>query len=108
MANTTLDVIRDILILGVTPITLAIIAYKQVVIGNRQKVIHRQIDGMKSELVTAVAGRNKAEGQLEGLAQGKQEVVDAAKVVEHDAVQKVKIVEQSKAVDVKVEKDKSE
>lgn len=106
MPNTTVEAIRDIVSI-LTPVAIAFIAYKQVQLNNKQKVIGTQIDGMKSELVDAVAGRNKAEGQLEGMDKAKQEVIDAAKVVVVPGVQEVKIVEQSKPVDVKIDKGKT-
>lgn len=102
MPNSTFETIKDIVTI-VTPAFIAYIAYKQAIISNRQKVIHTQIDGMKSELVDAVAGRNVAEGQLKGMEQAKQEAIVAIKVAPAPKVQEVKIVEQSKPVDVKID-----
>lgn len=108
MANTTIETVRDIVTV-LTPVFIAYIAYKQAIISNRQKVIHTQIDGMKSELVDAVAGRNKAEGQIAGMEKERQDVKDTAKVAADTPakVQDVNIVEQSKTVTVKIDdKDK--
>lgn len=109
MANTTLETIKDILVLVVTPITLALIAYKQVRISIKQAVIHKQIDGMKSELVAAVAGKENAEGQLKGMEKARQDTIidSTAKAVAAviPEVQKVEVVEQAKPIVVEVKKD---
>lgn len=99
MPNTTVETIRDIVSI-ITPVAIAFIAYKQVQLNNKQKVIGTQIDGMKSELVEAVAGKNKAEGKLSGLEQAKQEAID----IKVQGIQEVKIVEQAKPIDVNVKK----
>lgn len=100
MPNTTVETIRDIVSI-LTPVAIAFIAYKQVQLNNKQKIIGTQIDGMKSELVEAVAGRNVAEGELKGLAKAKQN----AKDIKLEGVQEVKIVEQTKAVEVEIKKE---
>lgn len=98
MPNSTIETIKDIVVI-LTPVAIAFIGYKQAQISNRQKVIHAQIDGMKSELVEAVKGRGEAEGQLAGIAQEKA----AAVVIKTPVVQEVKIVEQAKPIDVKID-----
>lgn len=108
MTKEALDTIKDIIIMGVTPITIAYLAFKQVQIANRQKVIHTQIDGMKSELVAAVAGRENAEGQLKGLETAKQDAKDIAILVATappPSVQQVEVVGQTKTVDVNIKKE---
>lgn len=100
MANSVMETVKDIVTI-LTPVALAIIAYKQVQLNNKQKVIGTQIDGMKSELVDAVAGRNKAEGQLQGMEKAKKDAVE----IKVQGVQEVKIVEQAKPIDVKVKKE---
>lgn len=119
MASTG-EVIRDIVI-ALTPFGMAYLAFKQSQIANRQKVIHGQIDGMKTELVEAVKGRGEAEGKIQGIEQAKgdaatvikdakstaetliKDAKDAAATLKDAAstVQEVKIVEQAKPIDVK-------
>lgn len=102
MANSTVETIKDIVTI-ITPVAIAYIALKQTQLHNKQKVIGVQIDGMKSELVEAVKGRAAAEGEIVGMAKAKEE---AAVVIKTAGVQEVKIVEQAKPIDVKIDTGK--
>lgn len=102
MTNAIIQTIKDIVVI-LTPVALAIIAYKQSQMSNKQKTIGVQIDGMKTELVEAVKGRAEAEGQLTGMAKAKEEAAVVATTTKTE-VQEVKIVEQAKPIDVKIDK----
>lgn len=108
------------IITGVVTLGVALFGYLRIK-ASQQKIeekvdtYHKEVNGMKSELITAVAGQNVAEGQLKGLQQAKDDsitakavVVEAARVLAETptAVQEVKIVEQAKPIDVKIEKEK--
>lgn len=100
MPNTTLETIKDILVLAVTPIALGYMVYKQAIIGKK-------VDGMTSKLVDAEKGKSNAEGQLAGMEKVKQEVIVAAKVIA-DApivIQPVEVVGQAKPVEVQIKKE---
>lgn len=92
------------IITGVVTLALALIGYFKLKIG--QDKIAVKVDGMTSKLVDAEKGKSNAEGQLTGMAQEKQSAIDAAKVVVVPGVQEVKIVEQAKPIDVKIDKGK--
>lgn len=96
MPNTTFETIKDIIVLGITPMVLGYMIYKQAMIGKK-------VDGMTSALVVAEKGKSSAEGKLEGMEKVKQEIKDTSKVVPE--VQEVKIVEQAKTLEVKVKKE---
>lgn len=107
MPNTIISTIKDIIVI-LAPIALAWIGYKQSKMASKQNkmdekqtIINTQIDGMKTELVAAVKGRGEAEGELTGIAKAKEE---AAVIIKTSDVQEVKIVEQSKPIDVKIDK----
>lgn len=105
MTKETLDTIKDIIILGITPIVISFIAYKQIKLNHKQTKIAEKVDGMTSALVVAEKGKSHAEGQLTEIDKAKQEAIDTGKTVIATGVQEVKIVEQAKPLDVKVKKD---
>lgn len=88
--NQTIEVIKAVGAV-VTPIILAWITYLQIKSGKKQDIIHKEMNGMKSELVEAVKGRAQAEGEIKGAADAKQE---------SKPVTDVNIVDQTKPVDV--------
>lgn len=102
------------IIAGVVTLGVAFFGYLKLKAGQKNvegKVdsYHKEVNGMKEQLIGAVAGQNKAEGQLLEIDKAKQDVKDTAKIVADTptpAVQEVKIVEQAKPIDVKIEKDK--
>lgn len=75
MDSKVLDFIKDIIILGITPISIAIISYLQVRTNKKQNEIGVKVDGMTSKLVEAEKGKSAAEGKLDGLAQAKADMV---------------------------------
>ena len=73
--NNTVEVIKSIGEI-VTPVAIAFIAYLQIKQGKKQNIIHKEMNGMKSELVEAVRGRAQSEGELKGAADN-QAITDA-------------------------------
>lgn len=69
------ETIKEIGII-VSPIILFIITYLQIRMTKKQAQIHKEMNGMKSELVEAVKGRSQAEGELKGAADN-QAITDA-------------------------------
>lgn len=67
--------IKDFIVV-LTPIILAWIAYKQIGLSKKQDTIHKEMNGMKSELVEAVRGEAGAKGELKGAADN-QALTDA-------------------------------
>lgn len=73
MPDTTL--IESIKALGavITPLGLAWIAYLQIKAGKKTDAIHKEMNGMKDQLVKAEKKVSNQEGNLEGRAELKDE-----------------------------------
>lgn len=95
------------IISGVVTLLVALLGYMKLKAG--QKTVEGkvdsykvQVDGMKTELVNAVAGKNLAEGIIVGQDKQKEETKQEVKTEVVD----VKIVDQDKVIKVGIEKPK--
>lgn len=99
MPNTTLETIKDIVVLGITPMVLGFLIYKQAIIGKK-------VDGMTSALVVAEKGKSSAEGELKGMETAKQDAIAAKATVNPvQPIQDVNVVGQAKTVEVEIKKE---
>lgn len=101
------DALIGQIISGVVTLLVALLGYLKLKAG--QKTVEGkvdsykvQVDGMKTELVNAVAGKNLAEGIIVGQDKQKEETKQEVKTEVVD----VKIVDQDKVIKVGIEKPK--